>query len=124
MGMEHRVQIPSGTPVSWSAIRQVLSEVGEKPVLRMIDAELAFPDELPPEEWTELRIALSGGMVTLRRHSESVACITWGNADEALTDSWNKTCWAVATATQGAIVSTLGELSADEFGVQHSIVSI
>jgi hypothetical protein len=49
----------------------------------MIDNLPAFPDEAPPEEWRELRVTLGHGMITLRRESNAIRVIVWGNADEA-----------------------------------------
>jgi hypothetical protein len=44
----------------------------------MIDGELAFPDEEPPEDWRELRIGTPEGMmVTIRRERDRVVLVVW-----------------------------------------------
>jgi hypothetical protein len=103
MGVERLVKLPSGSPAEWPAIRSFLVRAGESPSLRMIDGELSFPDEEPAAGWSELRVALAGGMVTLRRTTDGLACITWGNADAALLRSWNVLAWAVASSADGTI---------------------
>lgn len=57
---------------------------GEQPQLRMIDGELAFPDEVAGPDWREVRLQLSGGMVTLRRSITEWTCTVWGTDDPAL----------------------------------------
>jgi hypothetical protein len=57
MGMEQTVTFPAGSPPSWSAARDLLVSRGLLMQARMIDGELAFPDEEPPENWRELRLA-------------------------------------------------------------------
>jgi hypothetical protein len=70
----------------------------------MIDGELSFPDEEPPENWSELRIAsFNGMMVTVRRDKERVVLITWGNADPELVQIWNALTWAFAETGNGQI---------------------
>jgi len=51
----------------------------------MIDGELAFPDEEPPANWHELRLGTAEGLaVTVRRESNRVVFVVWGNADAKL----------------------------------------
>ncbi|MBI3822866.1 MAG: hypothetical protein HY289_09340 [Planctomycetes bacterium] len=57
--------------------------------LRMIDGELALPDETPPHDWRELRIGTPGGMVTLKRKPDGITLVIWGNADENLRHDWD-----------------------------------
>jgi hypothetical protein len=57
--------------------------------MRMIDGELAFPDETPPDTWRELRVGTPSGMITLRREIDGVTLVIWGNADENLRRDWN-----------------------------------
>ena len=82
----------------WSAIRDALASSGEQAVVRMIDDLPAFPDEIPEPGWQELRLAMNGGMVSLRRAGDEVLCIVWGNADEALLRSWHACAKALADA--------------------------
>ena len=53
MGMEHAVTFPAGSPPSWPAARYLLASHGFPVQVRMINGELAFPDEEPPENWRE-----------------------------------------------------------------------
>ncbi len=82
----------------------------------MIDDLPAFPDEIPEPGWSELRIGLSGGMVTIRATAAGWGCVIWGNADPALARSWDATCWAIAAAGQGRVTLEDGDsLSAEQF---------
>ena len=82
----------------------------------MIDDLPAFPDEVPEPGWRELRISLSGGMVTIRAAPTGWTCVIWGNADPALARSWDICCWAIASAGNGSITSDDGlSHTADEF---------
>jgi hypothetical protein len=69
--------------------------------MRMIDGELAFPDELPKENWRELRVAHQGAMVTIRRTEQEVILVAWGNADEAQQRLWQALARAFAGPTEG-----------------------
>jgi hypothetical protein len=69
----------------------------------MIDGQLAFPDEQPTASWTELRIGTPDGMVTIRRETDGVRLVVWGNADAALLQAWNTLAWAFAEAGSGLI---------------------
>ena len=46
--------------------------------MRMIDGELALPDETPPDGWRELRVAAPEGMVTIRRAPGRIVLGTFG----------------------------------------------
>jgi len=82
----------------WGQIAPLLESVGLKAVVRMIDGLPAFPDEIPEPGWKELRLSLDGGMVTLRREPEGIACVVWGNAQGDLIRSWKACAWAIAKA--------------------------
>lgn len=118
MGIERHVRLADETLASWPAIRSQLSRAGESPVLRMIDGELSLPDDEPPLMWQELRISLTGGMVTLRRSQIGIACVIWGNAEPALERTWNIAAWAVANSAGGLIVFDREDITADEFAVR------
>ena len=116
MGMERRIQFANGVVPSWAAVVGQLAQQGQTPALRMIDGLPAFPDEVPPDEWAEMRVALDGGMITLRRHVGVVSCICWGTAEPALVRSWNVLTWAMARAGQGTITEPGGrDRDADAF---------
>ena len=115
MGQDRTVQFSSGVP-SWDAIKGQLARVGEPAPLRMIDGLPAFPDESPADGWRELRVAVGGEMVTLRRSTDSITCVMWGTADAALLA---RVVWACAAAGGGQVVASPAPLSADEFA-QHT----
>lgn len=115
MGVERTVRFPAAVP-EWPAVAEKLAEVGEAPAVRMIDGLPAFPDEVPGPGWQELRVALSGGMITLIRGGSDVRVVTWGTADPGLARSWDRFCWAVAAAGDGVLLLPQGPQSAAAFG--------
>src|SRR5579871_897064 len=115
MGMEQQVSFRGGAVPSWTQVRDLLASRGFPADMRMIDGELAFPDEMPPETWRELRLGTPQGMVTARRESDHVLLVTWGNADQAMVQAWNALTWAFAEAGGGRVLHEGGEWSADEF---------
>lgn len=85
MGVERVVNLPAGGAPSWPAVRDRLAAAGAPPALRMIDGLPAFPDEVPADDWRELRIGLPAGMVTVRRDGPgTLRVVTWGTDDPAL----------------------------------------
>jgi hypothetical protein len=115
MGMEQKVVFgPNGCP-PWSGVEELLKRHGYPVQMRMIDGQLAFPDETPPETWQELRLGTSGGMITVHRQDIAVLLVTWGNADEAMRQAWNMLTWAFAEASQGQVVNGDSGLSASEY---------
>lgn len=119
MGVQLVVRHDPGTAADWAAVRDRLVSVGEAVVLRMTDGMPAFPDETPDTTWRELRLGLSGGMVTLRRDPGALTCVTWGNADAALLLSRDRLAWACAAATGGVVHLDDGTaLPADQFAAR------
>jgi hypothetical protein len=115
MGLDRTIRFPTADTPEWEAIRANLLRVGESGQLRMIDGMPAFPDETPADEWKELRVGMAAGMVTIRRGSGFFSCVVWGNADPALNAAWARVIWACAAAGGGAIETSTGSLSAEEF---------
>lgn len=115
MGLDRTVRFPTTEIPTWEAIRSHLDRVGEPAPLRMIDNLPAFPDEIPPADWKELRVGTSAGMVTVRRRADAIVCVVWGNADPSLAAAWSKVVWACAAAGGGVVETPGGPLSADEF---------
>jgi hypothetical protein len=115
MGIQRTIRFPEGTLPDWPAVAVKLTEIGEPTTLRMIDGMPAFPDEVPEPGWQELRVGLTGGMVTLRRAPDGFVCVAWGSADPALSRSWDHLCWAVAAAGNGILTDPSGERTAGEF---------
>ena len=115
MGMDQAVTFAGGAVPAWDAVRDLLGAGGYPVQTRMIDGELAFPDEAPPEGWRELRVGTPGGMVTLRREPGRVVCVTWGNAQGELLQAWNALAWAFAEAGGGRVETPSGPLAAADF---------
>jgi hypothetical protein len=83
MGMDQTVIFRTTAP-TWTAARDLLAARGYPVQMMMIDGQLAFPDEEPPEPWGELRLGTPLGMVTVRRQAARLDFVTWGNADLGL----------------------------------------
>ena len=114
MGMDQTVSF-TGPPPSWVAVRDLLSQWGYAVPMRMIDGQLAFPDEAPPEDWRELRVGTPAGMVTVRREPGQMVLVVWGNADSELRRAWNALAWALAEAGGGRVLTAAGALSAADY---------
>ena len=112
MGMEQSVSFAGRSVPSYVGVRDFLGQRGFLLQMGMIDGQLAFPDELPDENWRELRLRTSQGMVTVRRESERLAFVTWGNADAAMVQAWNALVWAFAEVGAGRIETAEGLLDA------------
>jgi hypothetical protein len=69
----------------------------------MIDGELAFPDETPPDVWRELRASAGNGMITLRREDDGIRLVVWGNADAPLRQAADTLAQVIAALTEGGI---------------------
>ena len=102
MGVELGVTLAGAAP-AWPAIAEACARRGLAVQMRMIDGQLSFPDELPPDSWGELRLGVPGGMVTMRRQSNRVVLVVWGNVDEALLRSRQALAEAVAEAAGGTV---------------------
>lgn len=103
MGMDQKVAYPPDRAVTWPDLAAFLAERNYPLQLRMIDRQLAFPDEQPDESWQELRVGTPAGMVTLRREADGLRLVTWGNADDALRRAWHALAWAVAHLSGGTV---------------------
>jgi hypothetical protein len=95
MGMSQIVKCPQGVP-EWPRVAGWLAERGFPVQMRMIDGQLAFPDEEPPANWSELRVGTAAGVVTIRRQSDGVELTIWGNADANLQQLCNTIALAFA----------------------------
>jgi hypothetical protein len=115
MGLERTIRFRGDAVPTWEAIRGQLHGLGVSPVVRLIDGLPAFPDEVPPSDWKELRIALSAGMVTIRRDRGSLTCVIWGNADASLGKDWQSVVVACAAAGGGLIDGPEGPETAEQF---------
>lgn len=115
MGMDQSVTFASGQVPPYPAVSALLAQRGFPVQMRMIDGNLAFPDEVPEDNWREIRLGTPQGMVTDRREPGRVVCVTWGNADAALLQAWNAVVWAFAAAGDGQIIAPDGTRRASEY---------
>lgn len=118
MGMEYVVHFAGPAP-SLSRVREKLADRGLKLGMRMVDGQLAFPDDEPPAEWGELRVALAKNMITLRRRPEGIAVVAWGNADEGMLIAWHAVTWGLAEVGLGTIEADGEMLTPQEFAQRH-----
>jgi len=114
MGMDQTVTYAGPAP-AWPAVAGLLAKSGFPVKVQMIDNELAFPDEVPPETWRELRIGTPNGTITARREADRVLLVTWGNADASMRQAWNALTWAFAEAGGGQVQTTAGPQGAAEY---------
>ena len=123
MGMERAVTFTGGTVPAWERVQELLTRAGFPVQMRMIDGQLAFPDEQPPASWAELRVGTPQGMVTARREPERVRLLTWGNADAPMLQAWHALARAFAAAGDGLIEAPDGPQSAADFRRQADLPS-
>jgi hypothetical protein len=105
MGMEQSVSFTGKTIPSFTAVRDLLAQRGYPVEMRMIDGQLASPDELPGADWRELRLSLAPGMITVRREPDRLRFVIWGNADAALQQARNELARAFAEVGDGVLES-------------------
>jgi hypothetical protein len=115
MGVELNVTFPGQSVPPWPAVAELLVRHGWPVQMRMIDGELAFPDEQPPDAWREVRVAAGGAMVTARQAEHAVRLVAWGNADDAQRRLWHALAWAFAAAGGGLVQTEEGEVGAAAF---------
>jgi hypothetical protein len=100
MGMDQKITFSPAKMPTWPALCELMAQKKCPLQMRMIDGELAFPDEQPPETWRELRVGASAGMITLRREADGITLVIWGNADEKLRTNCNTLASALAELTK------------------------
>jgi hypothetical protein len=115
MGMEQIVAFPKSKSPSWAMVARLLAKYDFSVTLRMIDGQLAFPEETLPENWNEIRLGTPQGMVTVRRDGERLILVVWGNADENLRQAWNALVWGFAEAGEGHVETTDGPRSPADY---------
>ena len=115
MGMDQTVVFAPDRLPPWPRVAELLAGVKHPVQMRMIDGQLAFPDEEPPASWRELRVGTAAGMVSLRREVDGVSLVVWGNAERPLRETWNTLAWALAELTGGRVRTPQGELDAAQF---------
>jgi hypothetical protein len=115
MGMEQVVAFPQSKPPPWTVVAELLDRHGFPVTLRMVDGQLAFPDETLPETWQELRLGTPQGMVTVRRAGDRLALVVWGNADPAMCQAWNALVWGFAEAGEGRVETANGPRSPAQY---------
>jgi hypothetical protein len=100
MGLQQSVEMPGGFP-AWADFQHACTTAGLPIRVRMIDGLPAFPDEMPPESWQDVRIGTAGGMITLRRSATGVDIVTWGNAECTLQDDIRTLISILSQSPQG-----------------------
>ncbi len=115
MGMSRTVKFQGKPPPGWEQVRTCLANHGFPAQMRMIDGELADPDEMPPEKWHELRLGTKLGMVSVRRGPDWVEIVTWSSADMLMLHAWNAVTCAYAEAGGGTVVMEDSELEPSAF---------
>jgi hypothetical protein len=115
MGMDRTVTLPSPAVPAWETVAALLGQHHFAVDMRMIDGQLAFPDEAPPQDWQELRVGTPQGMVTVRRAGNTLVFVTWGNADAPLRQAWNALAWAFATTGGGQVQTEEGPVDPAAF---------
>jgi hypothetical protein len=115
VGMDQSVTFGDRAVPEWLAVRELLASRAYSVQIRMIDGELAFPDEEPPLKWRELRVAAAGEMVTVRRAAQSVTIVCWGNATTGQRQLWNAVTWAFAESGRGTVQADHGTADAAKF---------
>jgi hypothetical protein len=113
--MEQQVEFGTAGCPAWASVATLLAKSNYPVQIRMIDGELAFPDEAPPDAWRELRLGTPAGMITVRRSAGGAQLVTWGNADAAMRQAWNALTWAFAQCSEGQVVTPDGKLSAEAY---------
>ena len=103
MGIERRIEFAAPPVLDWPRLVEQLMARGRVPAVKMIDDLPAFPGEVPPADWRELRLGFAAGMVTVRRSGPDLVCLVWGTADGEL------------TATQAALAEALTEQAGGRF---------
>jgi len=106
---------PGGKPPRWPAVRDLLAGRGLPLKMRMIDGQPAFPDEEPPQDWREIRVAAADGMVTIRREGDRLVFVVWTNAGPALRQALHALAWAFAEAGSGRFDGPQGPQDAAAF---------
>jgi hypothetical protein len=115
MGLEQTVTFPRGTVPLWCQVSDLLGRRDYPVQVRMIDGNLALPEEAVPEAWRELRVGAPPGMITVKRAGDRVTLGVWSNADEELRQAWNALAWAFAQLGGGRILAPEGPYSLAEF---------
>ena len=105
MGMDQKVCFSSERAPTWAQLVELMAQRGLPLQMRMIDGELAFPDEAPPDAWRELRVGMSAGMITLRREPDGITLVIWGNADDPMRQAWNGLAQGLAHLSDGTIIA-------------------
>ena len=121
MGVQLSVDFADSPTPAWPAVADLLARHGCAVQMRMIDGELSFPDEQPPENWREIRVSAHGAMVTVRRGEHDVTLVAWGNADDAQRRLWQVLAWAFALAGGGLVRGDEGALPAATFAEKEGL---
>lgn len=115
MGIDQSVLFQGEAIPQWEAVCSLLEENGMTLQMRMINGELAFPEESPPEEWSEIRVGSPAGMVTIRREGSKLTFVIWGDSEPEMVRDWNLITWAYANLGNVMVQTGTGAVTAEDF---------
>jgi hypothetical protein len=115
MGLQQSVSFAQGIVPRWTDVSELLERCKFPVQVRMIDGELALPDDAVADNWRDLRVSTPLGMVTVRREGEGIIVATWSNAAADLKQAWNALAWAFAEVGDGRIDTPEGQRDRKSF---------
>src|SRR5688572_28136284 len=95
MGQEIHVDWPSASPCPLGPVLEKLAEGGLTCFIVMVEGNLQAPQTPPPSEWREVRLKCQAGTIALRRGSDGIHVVIFGNADDALREAQQRVAAAV-----------------------------
>jgi hypothetical protein len=94
--------VASAAPCPLLPLLQRLAAEGLPTAVAMVDGALQPPMAPVPEDWRDVRLKTTAGMVTLSRKPGAIKVAVFGNADEALKEAQGKVCEALGALQPGA----------------------
>ncbi|MGL4420199.1 MAG: hypothetical protein ACRCZF_06015 [Gemmataceae bacterium] len=103
MGVQREIQAIQ-VPLEWDRLAETLQALGFPMQVRMVDGLPAFPDEVPEPGWKELRVAIGGGMLTLRYATlTTMQVVGWSNLDQTMQKALDCLTATIAEQTRGTV---------------------
>jgi hypothetical protein len=80
------MELVAAPPPEWTlgALLTRLAQLGLRCTIVMIDGTLVMPNVPPPPRFDDVRLKTPAGTLALKRRSDGVAVVAFGNADAAL----------------------------------------
>lgn len=85
-------------------LENALASIDDDWKLRLVDGLPAFPDEILPSDFNEIRLALCGSMVTVVSESFGYRLVTWSNISPEFHEAVNRLAETLARAGNGTIL--------------------